>query len=89
MGQFGYTCAMAGRTSDARRILGDLKAGSHSALHIAAVHAGLGEKDAALDWLERGVAMHAPSLFWLRSDFRFASLRSEPRLQRLLDRLPK
>ena len=89
MGQFGYTCAMAGRTADARRILGDLKAGSHSALHIAAVHAGLGEKDAALDWLERGVAMHAPSLFWLRSDFRFASLRSEPRLQRLLDRLPK
>ncbi len=80
MGHLGYAYAKAGRTAEARRILATLT-GAHpaAALHIAAVHAGLGETSQALDWLDRGVAAHSPSMLWLKTDFRFSGLRSEPR----------
>jgi len=80
MGHLGYAYAKAGRTAEARRILATLT-GAHPAatLHIAAVHAGLGETSRALEWLDRGVATHSPSMLWLKTDFRFVGLRSEPR----------
>jgi tetratricopeptide (TPR) repeat protein len=89
MGHFGFACAMAGRTADARRILQALETTSRADMHIAAVYAGLGQNDAALDWLERGIASRSPSMFWLKSDFRFAALRSSPRFQKLLAPLPR
>ena len=80
MGHLGYAYAKAGRTVEARRILATLT-GAHpaAALHIAAVHAGLGETNQALDCLDRGLTAHSPSMLWLKTDFRFAGLRSEPR----------
>jgi Tfp pilus assembly protein PilF len=89
MGHYGYACARAGRTADALRVLQALKTTSRAAMHIAAVYAGLGNNDEALGWLERGVASRSPSMFWLRSDFRFAALRSHPRFQKLLPSLPR
>jgi serine/threonine-protein kinase len=88
MGHLGYAYAKAGRSADARRVLGSLTANSTAALHIAAVYSGLGEPDRALDWLQRGVAARSPSMFWLRGDFRFAPLRSNPHYSALLANYP-
>jgi Flp pilus assembly protein TadD len=89
MGHLGYAYAKAGRTVEARRMLATL-AGEHpaAALHIAAVHAGLGETNQALDCLDRGLTAHSPSMLWLKTDFRFAGLRSEPRYVAQAKRLP-
>jgi tetratricopeptide (TPR) repeat protein len=89
MGHLGYAYAKAGRTAEARRILAKLT-GAHpaAALHIAAVHAGLGETSQALDWLDRGLTAHSPSMLWLKTDFRFAGLRSEQRYMAQARRLP-
>jgi Tfp pilus assembly protein PilF len=89
MSHFAYACTRVGRTADAQQVLQAMIARSHSNLHIAAVYAGLGKDDDALDWLERGVASRAPSMFWLKSDYRFTALRSHPRFQKLLPSLPK
>ena len=85
----GQACAKAGRTAEARRILATLT-GAHpvATLHIAAVHTGLGETSQALEWLDRGVATHSPSMLWLKTDFRFAGLRSESRYMALAKNLP-
>ncbi len=89
MGHLGYAYAKAGRAAEARRILAALENNQPAAaLHIAAVHAGLGETSQALDWLDRGLAARAPSMLWLKTDFRFAALRSEPRYAAQAARLP-
>src|SRR5437899_12313392 len=79
MGHMGFVYAKAGRLADARRILEALKITSTADMHIAAVYSGLGEADSALDWLARGVANHSPSMLWMKFDFRFAGLHSNPR----------
>jgi serine/threonine protein kinase/tetratricopeptide (TPR) repeat protein len=88
MGHLGFAYAKSGRVPDARRTLAALAAASTASMHIAAVYAGLRDSEAALEWLERGVAQKSPSLFWLRSDFRFSELRSLPRYKALAARLP-
>jgi hypothetical protein len=54
---------------------------------LAAVHAGLGEKDRALEWLERAFEEHCPQLAWLRYDLVWDALREEPRFQALLSKM--
>jgi hypothetical protein len=34
----------------------------------------LGERDKALDWIEKGMRPHDPYTFWLRSDPRYQKL---------------
>jgi Tfp pilus assembly protein PilF len=89
MGHLGYAYAKAGREAEARRILGILESSQPAAaLHIAAVHAGLGETSQALDWLDRGMTSRTPSMLWLKTDFRFAALHSQARYAALAARLP-
>jgi len=54
------------------------------ALAIAGDYASLGEKDQALDWLEKSFQEHEGDLMYLNVDDRFAALRSDPRFQNLL-----
>src|SRR5262249_52271564 len=53
----GYAYAVAGRRSDAQKILNELTARDRkeyvSPYGIALIYLGLGNKDAALDWLEK------------------------------------
>lgn len=58
-----------------------------SPYHFAYVHTGLGETDAALDWLERAFAQRSGNLYGIGSSFLFASLRGAPRFQALLARM--
>jgi TolB-like protein/Flp pilus assembly protein TadD len=58
----GYICAKLGKTKEAHEVLGTLEAVSRERYvppyATALVHVGLGQPDAALDWLERAYDAH-------------------------------
>jgi TolB-like protein/Tfp pilus assembly protein PilF len=54
---------------------------------IASHYASLGEKDKALDWLEKGYEKHAPGMAPIKVDPSYDSLRSDSRFQDLLRRM--
>jgi len=88
----GHAYAVSGRAAEARKVLEELnqlgKRRYVSAYFIAAIYAGLGEKDQAWAWLEKAYEERAS---WLSNqvkvDPRFDSLRSDPRYQGLLRRM--
>jgi TolB-like protein/Tfp pilus assembly protein PilF len=86
-GELGYALAVAGRRAEARAMLeglGHLSASRYvSPYSVALVHAGLGDRDQAMAWLEKAYAERSdympylgvePMLDGLRSDSRFAAL---------------
>jgi DNA-binding winged helix-turn-helix (wHTH) protein/tetratricopeptide (TPR) repeat protein len=87
----GHVYAVAGKKDEARRILIDLKQLARqsyvSAYNIAIVHAGLGEKEAALDWLVKAYHNRDVWLVWLKVNPRFDQLRSESRFTDLMRRV--
>jgi tetratricopeptide (TPR) repeat protein len=90
-GLIGHVYAVSGRQDDARKILAQLKHEATrtyvSAYLIAGVHAGLGEKDQALVWLERASGEQDIGIRALNRDPAFDSLHSDPRFIDLLRRL--
>jgi len=87
----GHAYAAAGKEREAREVLDRLlersKKGYVSAYEIAAVYTGLGEKDRALEWLEKAYEERSNALARFRMDPRVWSLRSDPRFQELLRRM--
>jgi len=86
----GYVYAVVGRKDDARKVLGQLNELSKqrfiSPFRWATIYAGLGEKDKALGWLEKGYQERSlPSYIQAVPDF--DSLHSEPRFVDLLRRM--
>ena len=86
----GYALAAAGRTAEAREILRELaERSSQSYLPpytVAMVYAGLGEHEAALDWLERAYERRDIHLVFLPVDARWDSLRRDARFSALVQR---
>jgi serine/threonine-protein kinase len=84
----GQVYALGGEEERAREMLGRLERMSHTAYvpstAFALVHLGLGELERALDWLERGLAVHDPPLTILNAHPVYDPLRSHPRFQVLL-----
>ena len=82
--------AVAGREGEARRLLGELEEVARtqyvSPVLQAQVHAGLGEREAALAALEEALELKAADLVWVEHHPVFDVLRGETRLARLLDR---
>ncbi len=89
--QLGQALALAGRPEDAREILRKLHAleGRRyvAPYHFAYVHTGLGEQDAALDWLEKAYDQKAGAIYGIKGSFLFLGLRSHPRFQALLKKM--
>jgi serine/threonine-protein kinase len=87
----GYTFALTGRRREAEGALEELRALSKrryvSAFPIAWVYMGLGDKDRAFEWLEKAYLERAGRLTYLNVLRAFDPLRSDPRFQRLLDRM--
>jgi hypothetical protein len=54
---------------------------------VALIHAGLGERQQALTWLERALDDRAHWLVWLKLDPRFDPLREDPGFVELLRRM--
>jgi eukaryotic-like serine/threonine-protein kinase len=87
----GHTYAVAGKTAQARRVLGELDAAAADryvpAYWFALVYAGLGEHGQALRYLERAFEERSTVLAYLLIDPRLTPLRSEPRFVALARRL--
>jgi tetratricopeptide (TPR) repeat protein len=92
----GYVYAKSGRRPQALSIVDTLQqqwrdargrlTDPDVAIGIAQVYAGLGEREQALDWLERSVGREMYASY-LDIDPTFRSLHTEPRFQALLKRL--
>ncbi len=54
---------------------------------MAAICTSLGEKEQALEWLEKAYQQHTPMLLWLKAARHWDPLRSEPGYQALLRRM--
>jgi len=91
LGQLGQAYAMAGNPTRAREILGQLEERARksyvSPYHIAYVYTGLGETDAAMDWLERAVAERTGPAYSIKGSFLLTSLHTHPRFRALLARM--
>jgi len=86
---YGY--AVTGHRAEAKRLIETLVASDGSRylppFHIALAYAGLGDKDAAFRWLERGYAEHASFMDGINVTPGFDVLRSDPRFAALLKRM--
>ena len=86
-----HTFAAAGRKKEAVQILGDLtelaKQKYVAPYFFAGVHAGLGENERAIEYLERCFQEHSHWLIYLHLDPSLDGLRDEPRFQDLLRRV--
>ncbi len=54
---------------------------------FALSYARAGEKEHALEWLEKAYHQHTPNLVWLKAERIWDPLRSDPRFQDLLRRI--
>ena len=91
LGQLGHVYAVAGRRDEALKVLAGLLQRSKTsfvpAYTIARIHAGLGDKDQAFQWLDRAVEDHSELLMFLLVDPEIDNLRSDPRMDGLLARV--
>jgi TolB-like protein/Tfp pilus assembly protein PilF len=87
----GYAYAAAGEQSASQKVLDELQGLSEkryvSPYFIAIVHAGRGEKDEALEWLEKAYADRSEMLAWLKVGPELDRLRTEPRFADLMRRV--
>ena len=89
--EMAYASAKAGKSTEARAFLEKLqersKRGYVPAYDLAVVHLALGEKEAALQWLQRAYDEHDWGLVVLAVEPRLDPLRSDPRFQGLLHKV--
>jgi len=87
----GYAQAASQQTAEARRTLDELTKRSQDTYvqpaSIAAIYAGLGDKNQAFAWLEKAYADRSAWLVNLKVDPFFASLAGDPRFADLLRRV--
>jgi TolB-like protein/DNA-binding winged helix-turn-helix (wHTH) protein/Tfp pilus assembly protein PilF len=87
----GYTYATSGDRTQAQKMLAELKerSGSRymSAYNIALVHLGIGERNQALDWLDKAYQDRDVRMVLLGVDPKWEVLGSEPRFTALLQRM--
>jgi TolB-like protein/DNA-binding winged helix-turn-helix (wHTH) protein/Tfp pilus assembly protein PilF len=90
-GALGRAFAVAGKNQEARNELAELVRLSRrhyvSPFYVALVHAGLGEKDEAINWLDKAFQDRSNGLVFLKMDPELDSLRTLPRFQALLRRM--
>jgi serine/threonine-protein kinase len=81
----GHAYAVAGRRDQAEQLIEALKSRPYvSPVDIATVYTGLGERDRAFEWLERGFSGRAYGLVFVATDPRFEPLRGDPRFTALV-----
>lgn len=83
-----YSYAVSGRRAEAQQVLGEMTQLSKrryvQPYDFAIVHAGLGNRDRALEWLEKAHADKNHQITLITVVPEFESLRSDPRFERLV-----
>jgi serine/threonine-protein kinase len=91
LAQLGEAYGLAGRRSDAEAILRGLETRAQSeyiaSYHLAYIHTGLGDFDAAVDCLEQSLDERAGAIYAVKGSFLFEPLRGHPRFEALLGRM--
>ena len=84
-GQLGMEYALMGRRNDALKMIAMINELSKqqyvSPYDLAVVYTALGDKEQALVWLEKAREDQSEWMGFLRFDYRFDSLRPDPRFQ--------
>jgi serine/threonine-protein kinase len=87
----GYAYAAAGRHEEASRVLAHMQTfpmnRDVSPFYLAMIHAGLGDKEQALKWLESACEERYNWVVWLRTEPMFESLRGEGKFVELARRI--
>jgi serine/threonine-protein kinase len=91
-GLWGEVNVMAGKYAEGRRVAADLAHDSKpphfcAAIQCAAIHALLGEKDAAFEWLDNAYRGRASKLFYIKLMPEFETLHMDPRFADLQRRM--
>lgn len=87
-GVAGFVLARAGRRDEARARARALESRPYvPAEGVAAIYAGLGDREAAFTWLDRAVETRGVGLIFLAVEPMYESLRSDPRFQQLVRRI--
>jgi len=92
LSELGYDYAASERKTEARDILIELKSRAAKGefvdpYPVSFIYVALGEKDEALNSLEKAFATHSPWMPWLLAEPKFERLRSEPRFQSLASKV--
>jgi eukaryotic-like serine/threonine-protein kinase len=86
-----HAYAIAGKKQQAQetlaKLMGTAKHRYVSPVNVAAIYAGLGDKDQAFEWLEKAFQERSFWLIYLRWEPRLDPLRSDPRFSSLLHRI--
>lgn len=86
-----HTMAVSGKPAEARRLLGSMKQLSTSRYvppyDIAIVYAGLGDREATLEWLEKAYQDRNHQISLINSVPEFESVRADPRFIDILRRI--
>jgi TolB-like protein/Tfp pilus assembly protein PilF len=91
LSSLGHTYALAGKRSEAMMILDELiqisKQRYVAPFAVAQIYIGLGNKDQAFEWLEKGYQDRSASMIWLGPNSIFDPLRSDIRFKNLLKKM--
>lgn len=91
LASLAHAYASAGKADEARKILRELQDAAKtrfvSAYSFALIYMVLGEMDEAFAWFDKAFDERSPALPFLRANPRFASMRGEPRFERLIQRV--
>jgi TolB-like protein/Flp pilus assembly protein TadD len=91
LGHLGAAYAKIGKHEEARKLLRQLQAAwkpdGRSSNRIAEIYAGLGDKDAAFEWLEKAFQEHTSFLAYLKFHPLFENLHGDPRFDDLVKRI--
>ena len=87
----GHTYAVSGNKAKALGMLKELKDLRKKRyvppIYLAAIYAGLNEKDQAFEWLEKSFQERSDGMTYLKIERLFDSLHSDPRFQDLMQRV--
>ena len=90
LASLGHAYAVSGRESEAHKVIDELQELSEQRrvppYSIAKVYIGLGEKDRALEWLEKAYQDRYFVMGYLKVDPHYDALRTDPRFTSLLRR---
>jgi tetratricopeptide (TPR) repeat protein len=90
-GLLGHALALSGNRTAARKLLTDLTERSRHqyvpAFSMALICLGLGERNDALDWLQKAVQERPTYLVYVKTDPLLDSIRSDPRFTQLMDQM--
>lgn len=83
----GRACALAGRTDEAREVLGELLAARVSPFRVATVQVALGDAEGAIEQLDKACRERDHWMVWLKVDPMLETLRPDPRFEALVQRV--